>query len=214
MTAQCLGRTSARSTRNIRTTLGWLGLMFAFASTTIAQKPAPILLHLDPSTTQIHWTLNTNLHIVHGTFRLKSNDVKVDPASGDATGLIVIDATSGESGESARDRRMHSAILESARYPTISFRPTHVEGKIDLVTGGPIAVTGAFSLHGQDHPLQIIIHMQPQKPGSQPSTNALTTHFSIPFVAWGLKDPSTFIFRTDKEVALDIDAIAIFAATN
>jgi hypothetical protein len=28
----------------------------------------------------------------------------------------------------------------------------------------------------------------------------------VPFVAWGLKDPSTFVFRTDKEVLLDIDA--------
>jgi hypothetical protein len=35
------------------------------------------------------------------------------------------------------------------------------------------------------------------------------THFTIPFVAWGLKDPSVMMFRTDKQVAIDIDALAI-----
>jgi polyisoprenoid-binding protein YceI len=214
MTAPCLGRTPARSPRIIRATLIWFGLILSFASASTAQKPAPILLRLDPTTTNICWTLNTNVHTVHGTFKLKSGDVKVDPASGDSTGLIVIDATSGESGESARDKRMHSAILESAQYPTIAFRPTHVEGRIDLVAGGLLTVTGAFSLHGQEHPLRITINLQPQKPGSQPPSSALSTRFAIPFVAWGLKDPSTFIFRTDKEVALDIDAIATLAATN
>jgi polyisoprenoid-binding protein YceI len=107
---------------------------------------------------------------------------------------------------------MHSVILESASYPTIGFRPTHVEGRIDLLAGGPLTVTGAFSLHGQEHPLRITINLQPQKPGSQPPSSALTTHFTVPFVAWGLKDPSTFIFRTDKEVTLDIDAIATLVA--
>jgi polyisoprenoid-binding protein YceI len=96
---------------------------------------------------------------------------------------------------------MHATILQSPQYPTITFRPTHVDGKIDLSAPGPVTVHGIFTLHGQDHPLQITVNLHPQ-----PATVALSTHFSVPFVAWGLKDPSTFIFRTDKEVAIDIDA--------
>jgi len=175
------------------------------APAAFSQKPqTPFAVTLDPATTAIHWTLNTNTHIVHGTFKLRSGAFKIDPATGDASGLIVVDATSGESGDSSRDQRMHAAIIESARYPAITFRPTHVDGPIDLTAAGPVTVHGIFTLHGQDHPLQIAVNLHPQ-----PSAVALSTHFTVPFIAWGLKDPSTFVFRTDKEVLLDIDATVV-----
>jgi len=175
------------------------------APAAFSQKPqTPFAVTLDPATTAIHWTLNTNTHIVHGTFKLRSGAFKIDPATGDASGLIVVDATSGESGDASRDKRMHSAILESPQYPLITFRPTHVDGPIDLTAAGPVTVHGIFTLHGQDHPLQIAVNLHPQ-----PSAVALSTHFTIPFVAWGLKDPSTFVFRTDKEVLLDIHATIV-----
>jgi polyisoprenoid-binding protein YceI len=167
-----------------------------------AQQPVPLQVTLALAQTSIHWTLDTTLHTVHGTFTLKSGSFRVDPATGDASGLIVIDATSGESGDSARDTRMHKAILESERYPEITYRPAHVSGRIDLASGGDVTVDGTFNLHGADHPLQLTVHLQPQSTGVK-----LSTHFSIPFVAWGLKDPSTFVFRTEKEVVLDVNAI-------
>jgi len=164
-----------------------------------AQSHTPIFVNLDPATTSIHWTLNTTVHTVHGTFKLKSGSFKVEPATGDCNGLIVVDATSGESGDSSRDKRMHSAVIESAKYPEITFRPTHIDGKIDLSAPGTVTVSGVLNLHGQDRPLQITVNLQPQA-----NAVALATHFTVPFVAWGLKDPSTFIFRTDKDVTLDV----------
>jgi polyisoprenoid-binding protein YceI len=182
-----------------------LCLALLLATTALAQKPqTPFAINLDPATTAIHWTLNTTLHTVHGTFKLKSGAFRIDPATGDASGLIVVDATSGESGDPSRDKRMHAAILESPQYPTIAFRPTHVDGPIDLTAAGPVTVHGIFTLHGHDHPLDLTVNLHPQ-----PSAVALATHFTIPFVAWGLKDPSTFVFRTDKEVLLDIDATLV-----
>jgi polyisoprenoid-binding protein YceI len=166
-----------------------------------AQQAPAIQVVLTPAQTAIHWTLGTTLHTVHGTFRLKSGSFRVDPATGSASGLIVIDATSGESGDSARDSRMHKSIIESERYPEITYRPTHVSGRIDLAAGGDVTVDGAFSLHGVEHPLQLIVHLQPDG-----SAARLSTHFNIPFVAWGLKDPSTFVLRTDKKVTVDVDA--------
>jgi polyisoprenoid-binding protein YceI len=169
------------------------------------QKPAAAIdIRLDPATTSIRWTLNTTLHAVHGTFKLKSGSFEIDPATGAASGQIVIDATTGESGDSARDKRMHTAVLESAQYPTITFRPSHVSGKIDLTATGTVTVDGILNLHGQDHPMQLTVNLHPQDAGV-----ALATHFSVPFIAWGLKSPNTFILRTGKEVALDVDATAI-----
>jgi polyisoprenoid-binding protein YceI len=192
-----------RRARRPRNTAALCCVLFvAFASSAIAQKPqTPFSVNLDAATTSVHWTLNTTLHTVHGTFKVKSGAFKIDPATGEASGLIIIDATSGESGDSSRDKRMHAAILESPQYPTITFRPTHVDGPIDVSATGTVTVRGIFTLHGQDHPLQITVNLRPQA-----SAVALATHFSVPFVAWGLKDPSTFVFRTDKEVILDIDA--------
>jgi len=193
-----------------RLTWGYLSalcctLLLALATSALAQKPqTPFAVTLDPATTAIHWTLNTTLHTVHGTFKLKSGAFKIDPATGEASGLIVIDATSGESGDASRDKRMHAAILESPQYPTIAFRPTHVDGAIDLSATGPVTVSGIITLHGQEHPLQIAVNLHPQA-----SAVALATHFTVPFVAWGLKDPSTFVFRTDKEVTLDVDATIV-----
>lgn len=175
--------------------------ILAFAASASAQKQPPIAFSLSPSTTAIHWTLDTTIHTVHGTFQLKSGAFTIDPATGIASGLIVIDATSGESGDSSRDKRMHSAILESPQYPTITFRPTRVDGKIDLTISGPVIVHGILNLHGHDHPLDLTVNLNPQ-----PAAVALTAHFIVPFVAWGLKDPSTFVFRSDKQVALDVTA--------
>ena len=178
-------------------------VVLGLAAVAGAQAPA-IVITLDPATTSIRWTLNTTLHTVDGTFKLKNGAFKIDPATGKVDGEVVVDAASGESGDSARDKRMHSAVLESAKYPAISFRPTHIVGKIDLAAAGSVVVEGILNLHGQDHPMKITVNLHPQGDGV-----ALATHFTVPFVAWGLKDPSTFVFRTDKQVTLDVEATAV-----
>src|SRR5579859_989914 len=76
---------------------------------------------LDPAQTAVKFTLGDVLHTVHGTFRLKRGALQLDPASGKVSGEIVVDARSGESGSTMRDRKMHKEILESDRYPEISF---------------------------------------------------------------------------------------------
>ena len=59
-------------------------------------------------------------------FKLKHGALQLDPA-GKISGEIVVDATSGDSGSGMRDRKMHKEVLESERYPEISFRPDRVE---------------------------------------------------------------------------------------
>src|SRR6202047_2620199 len=89
-----------------------------------------IVLTLDPTQSRVHWTVDSTLHTVHGTFALKSGTVHFDPETGKAGGEIVVAATSGESGSKSRDARMHKEILETPSYPEVIFRPTQVEGKV------------------------------------------------------------------------------------
>ena len=65
---------------------------------------------------------------VHGTFKLKSGEFLFNPKTGMAEGEILVDATTGESGNAARDKRMQDEVLESNRYPAIFYHPTEIKG--------------------------------------------------------------------------------------
>jgi hypothetical protein len=74
------------------------------------KQPLRERVTLQPSNTSIRWTLSGPLHAVHGTFKLKQGVVNFNLDDGSADGLIEVDATSGESENSPRDRRMHKDV--------------------------------------------------------------------------------------------------------
>ena len=156
-------------------------------------------LDLDPAKTEVQFTLHDVLHTVHGTFKLKKGRISFDPDSGKASGEIVVDVTSGASGSDARDGRMHKEILESQRYPEATFTPDHVTGKLAAEGQSQIDVHGAFKIHGADH--ELTLHIQVERVGAQ---YIASTHFVIPYVQWGMKNPSNFLLKVDKTVDMDI----------
>ena len=72
-------------------------------------------LAVDVSRARVEFTLGDVLHTVHGRFTVKRAGVVFDAATGKASGEIVVDAASGDSGSGARDRRMRKEVLESGR---------------------------------------------------------------------------------------------------
>jgi YceI-like domain len=157
---------------------------------------------LDPAQTEIHWTLNGNLHATHGTFKLKSGELFFNPATGMAEGEILVDATSGESGSAARDKKMQEDVLESSRYPAIFFHPTHIKGAFSA--GGAtqeLTGEGSFNIHGADHPLELPLEVQ-----ITAGQVTASTHFTVPYVDWGMKNPSKFLFKVSKQVEIQITA--------
>ncbi|HWB84711.1 MAG TPA: YceI family protein [Bryobacteraceae bacterium] len=158
---------------------------------------------LDPAQTKIEFTLGSTLHTVHGTFRLKHGAVHFNPINGQAGGEIVADATSGETGNSGRDRRMHQSILETARYPEIVFRPDRVSGK--LATTGPsqLEVHGMFTIHGAEHEMTLSVAVQPA-----PGGYSAKASFTVPYHQWGIKNPSTFLLRASDKVDVTIETLA------
>lgn len=158
-------------------------------------------VQLDPSTTRIGFTLGDVLHTVHGTFKLKSGTIHFNPASGTASGLVVVDATSGDSGSKGRDNKMHKEILESGKYPEATFTPDRVSGPFNAEGASTLQVSGIFRLHGTDHPVTLSFPVQVNG-----NSIALSTHMVIPYVRWGLKNPSTFILRVSDKLDLDINA--------
>lgn len=179
--------------------LGVLWLSMICAAGANAQS---VEVGLDPAQTQIHFTLGATMHTVRGTFRLKSGRMDFDAATGKAGGEIVIDATSGDTGSDGRDRKMHKDVLESGKYPEIVFVPQQVEGGVALGGSSQFQIRGVIRLHGSEHPLTI-----PVKSGFHDGKLQAMAHFDIPYVEWGLRDPSTFILRVDKTVKIEIIAI-------
>lgn len=166
-----------------------------------AARGQQAVVTVDPASTNVDFTLGATLHTVHGAFQVKRGEVRFDPETGQASGEIVVDATSGDSGSKDRDKKMHEEVLESQKYPDIVFAPSHVQGAIPAEGPVQIEVAGVLRLHGQDHPMTLVFAVERSGDGLQ-----VTTHFAIPYVKWGLKNPSTFILRVSDTVDVDIHA--------
>ena len=148
----------------------------------------------------MHWAVDSTLHTVHGTFALKSGSVHFDPESGKAGGEIVVLASSGESGNGPRDARMHKEILESAKYSEVVFRPTRVEGKVGQSGASDVKLGGVFSIHGADHDLTAVVHAE--LTGDRWRG---TGKFDVPYVKWGIKDPSNFLLKVKPVVNVELE---------
>ena len=161
-------------------------------------------LQFTPANTTVNFTLGDVLHTVHGTFKLKQGHVEYTTGTTVVRGELVIDATSGQSGNRSRDRKMHREILQSANYPEIVFKPDHLEGTVTPTGASTVQVHGMFSLHGADHELTMPIHID-----LSGQHWIADTDFSIPYVKWGLKNPSTFLLRVSESVEIDIHATGV-----
>lgn len=166
-----------------------------------ASRAQESTVQLDPAQAKIEFSLDGNFHTVHGKFALKSSTVRFDPSSGKISGAIVVDATSGESGNGGRDKKMHRDILESAKFPEITFTPAQFTGTVAAEGVSKVEVSGKFRLHGQEHDMTLPIDVK-----ADGGNLSLTTHIEIPYVKWGLKNPSNFLLRVSDKVALDIEA--------
>jgi polyisoprenoid-binding protein YceI len=161
-----------------------------------------LTLQFDADNTKVNFTLADVLHTVHGTFRLKNGSVDFDPGSGKLRGEIVVDTGSGETGNGMRDRKMQREVLESGRFPEIRFAPDREEGTVALQGKSSLKVHGIFAIHGSEHEFTA--------PGEveifQDHWNA-TLHFNIPYVNWGMKNPSTLFLRVGESVEIEVDAV-------
>jgi len=167
-----------------------------YSATLPAQE---VVVQFDPVKTQVAFTLGDVLHTVHGEFKLKRGEIRFDPSTGAASGSIVIDATSGNSGSNARDGRMHKNILESKKYPEITFTAHHVKGQLPASGEAQLEVEGTFNIHGADHPLTLAAKVK-----ANGGILDVQTHFQVPYVKWGMKNPSTFLLRVNDTVDIDI----------
>ncbi len=117
-------------------------------------------LTLDPTHSEVHFTLSDTLHTVHGTFHIQQGEIAFDPATGKASGSIVVDALSGQSGNSTRDHRMTDDELKASTFKTITFAPTTFTGTFNPAGDSTLQVHGTFTLLGTPHEIEVPMKIQ------------------------------------------------------
>ena len=131
--------------------------------------------------------------------KVKEGTLRLDVASGKISGRIVVDVKSGNTGDGEHDRSMHQDVLESARFPEAVFSPNRLTGQLALEGQSEVGVRGVLRIHGQDHDVTL-----PAKVSVENSRFTATSHLSIPYVKWGMKDPSTFLLHVNETVEVEM----------
>ena len=176
-----------------------LALALIFAPAALAQHQT---FAINPDTSEVKMKLNTTHEVVNGTFHIQSGSIEFDRRAQTISGSVVVAAGSGKTGNDSRDKKMNKDILKVDQYTTVSFVPKTYTGIIAPSGNSTIQVSGVFTLLGNPHDLTIPmrIHMD----GSKATAKA---QFVVPYVQWGLKNPSFLIWRAENNVGIDLNLV-------
>jgi polyisoprenoid-binding protein YceI len=169
----------------------------------LAADAQDVVLDLDPAQSSVDFTLGAFLHTVHGSFKLKSGTIHWDTATGSAQGEIDLDLTTGATGNGARDDVMRGSVLEVQHYPDAVFTADTVTGQLNPNGASTLNIHGRLAIYGAIHDWTMQAMVLPN--GTQLTA---TTHFTIPYAQWGMKNPSTFILRVNDHVEVNVRASA------
>jgi hypothetical protein len=170
-----------------------------------AQQPA-LTQHqtfiVNPGGSEVKMTLKTTHEIVNGVFHVQSGSVDFDRGAPKMSGLITVAAGSGKTGNDSRDKKMNKDILKVDQHATVSFEPKAYAGTIAPSGDSTIQVNGIFTLLGTPHEITVPMQVHLDDAGA-----TVKAHFVVPYVQWGLKNPSFLIWKADNDVAIDLNLV-------
>lgn len=179
---------------------------FAVFALAVILAPAALAQHqtfaVNPGASEVKMTLNTTHEVVNGTFHIQSGSIEFDRSAPKMSGSVVVLAGSGKTGNDSRDKKMNKDILKADRYTTVSFAPKTYTGTIARSGDSTIQVSGVFTLLGNPHDLTI--PMQIHMDGSTATARA---QFVVPYIQWGLKNPSFMFWKAENDVAIDLNLV-------
>ena len=173
-----------------------LALSFLFASHAFAQHQT---FTVDPATSTVAFTLGGSGHATEGTFHVEKGTVDFDRSNQKMSGTILVSAASGKTGNDSRDKKMTAEVLDAGHFSDVTFAPQSYTGTLAATGDSTIQLTGVFTLHGTPHDMTT-----PMKVHIEGGSCTAKTHFTVPYVKWGLKDPSIFILKVAKDVDVDL----------
>jgi polyisoprenoid-binding protein YceI len=176
---------------------------FAVFALAVILAPAALAQHqtfaVNPDASEVKIILKTTHELVNGAFQIQSGSVEFDRSTPKMSGSVVVLAGSGKTGNGSRDKKMNKEILQVEQHATVSFEPKSYAGVIAPSGDSTIQVTGIFTLLGTPHEITIpmLVHLEG-------TTATVKAHFVVPYIQWGLKDPSFLFWKADNNVAIEL----------
>jgi len=184
---------------------------FVLLAISVALAPAVSAQHqtftINADESEIKMKLKTTREVVNGVFHVQSGSIDFDRTAPRISGLIIVVAGSGRTGNDSRDKKMNKDILKADQFDTVSFVPKTYTGTIPASGDSTIQVSGVFTLLGTPHDLTIPIQIHIE--GLRATAKS---HFVVPYVQWGLKNPSFLIWKAENDVAIDLSLVGQVAA--
>jgi len=157
---------------------------------------------VSPDASEVKITLNTTHEVVNGTFHVQSGSIDFDRTASQISGMVVVAAGSGKTGNDSRDKKMNKGLLKAEQFATVSFAPKAYTGAIAATGDSTIQVTGIFTLLGSPHDLTVPMQIHLDGPNV-----TAKGHFVVPYVQWGLKNPSFLIWKAKNDVAVELNLV-------
>lgn len=179
----------------------WKGI-FAIATVVVGPLVASAeerVLILEPEKTRVTFTVKATGHDVDGVLALDSGQIRFDPDSGAVSGQVTLDLRRAQTGNWLRDREMRQGVFEAERFPLVVFRPSRMQGALQPSAVSEIVLVGIVLMHGSEHAFSLPVKVR--QDGEKVIAEAV---FDIPYVAWGLRNPSVLFFRVAPAAAVTV----------
>jgi polyisoprenoid-binding protein YceI len=173
--------------------------MVALALCPLNAAAESLVLTLSPEKTSLTFRVAATGHVIEGLLALDSGEVHFDPETGAASGQVTIDLRHAKTGNRLRDHEMHTSVLETGQYPVATFRPSRITGSLAPTGTSQLVLAGVLSLHGIEHSMIL-----PVRVTTAGDTVSAETTFEIPYVAWGLRNPSLLLLRVAPIAAVSL----------
>ena len=179
---------------------------FAYLALAVMLGPAALAQHqtfaVNPDSSEVRMKLNTTHEVVNGTFHVQSGAIDFDRSASRISGIVIVAAGSGKTGNDSRDKKMNKDILKAEQFASVSFSPKTYTGMMTASGDSTIQVSGVFTLLGTAHDLTI--PMQIHVDGSKATAKG---EFVVPYVQWGLKNPSFLIWKAENNVVIYLNLV-------
>jgi polyisoprenoid-binding protein YceI len=187
-----------RTFSDLRKQLGLVTAIVTIALFAAATLQSQEHYQVDPATSEVHFALG-GAHEVNGTFHVSGGDFTLDRETGVISGTITVDAASGRSDNSGRDKKMTADQMKAQVFPSVTFAPTRFTGQVKEGGDSNVQVQGTFTLLGQPHQITVPMTVHVDN-GHYTAAGG----FVVPYVSWGMKDPSIMFLKVAKEVKIDL----------